>query len=129
MYKNECPIKNCAFKQKKSKFSKIGARKDLTVNEFNCNSTGKKRIRLISDERIICSKYKECGINCLLKTTYITPSNFKQYFGYEPHTARPFKCCATGKVLDLRLVEENAGSYISIWKQPNLFVKKTAREE
>ena len=129
VYKDECLFKNCTYKQTKSKFSAVGARKDLTVNDFTCNLTGKKRVRLISDERIICSKYKECDINCPFKTIYLTPHNFGRYFGYKFRQSQSFQCLDIGETVNLQTAGENIGSYISIWNQPNLFVRKVAKEE
>lgn len=124
IYKDECSFKDCIYRQTKSKFSTIGDKKDLTINEFTCNLTGKKRTRLISDERIICDRYKECGTNCFLKNIYITISNFKEYFAYKFDPSEPFKCYETGFKVNLMTAGENVGSYISIWNQPNLFSKK-----
>jgi hypothetical protein len=129
IYKNECLYKDCVYRQTKSKFSNFGAKKDLTINDFTCNLTGKKGTRLISDERIICSKYRECALFCPLKTTYLTRTNFRDYFGHEFCQQEPFKCGTTGETVKLQTAGKSIGNYISIWNQPNLFVKKAAKEE
>lgn len=125
IYKNECSHKECTYRQTKSKFSVSTAKKDLTINEFICNRTGKKGTRLISDERIICDRYRECSTVCFLKTIYITINNFKKIVGYEFKPLKPFRCPDTEHLVNLQLAGENIGSYISIWNQPNLFNKET----
>jgi hypothetical protein len=115
IHKNECSFKDCTHRQRKSKFSDIGAKKDLTINEFTCGLTGKKRARLISDERVICNRYKECGINCFLKTSYITANNFEHHLGNRFDLSKPFKCHDAKRIVHLRLGGENVGNYISIW--------------
>ena len=129
IYKNECLYKDCIYRQTKSKFSNFGSKKDLTINDFICNLTGKKGTILISDERIICNKYKECAHLCPLKTTYLTHTNFKEWVGHEFRQQEPFKCGTTGETVTLQTAGENIGNYISIWNQPNLFAKRVAKEE
>ena len=115
IYKDECLYKNCVYRQAKSKFSAFRANKDLTINEFTCSLTGKKRVRLISDERIICSRYKECGINCSLKTSYITINNLESHFGYKFYPPKRFRCDEADCMVTLQFARENIGSYTSIW--------------
>lgn len=129
IYKDECSFKDCTYRRTKSKFSAIGAKKDLTINDFTCNSTGKKGTRLISNERIICNKYRECSLICPLKTTYLTCTNFREWFGHEFRQQETFKCATIGETVNLQTAGENIGNYISIWNQPNLFVRKAAKEE
>jgi hypothetical protein len=124
IYKDECLFKDCVYRQTKSKFSTIGNKKDLTVNEFTCSLTGKERTILISNERIICNKYKECAHLCPLKMTYLTHANFKEWFGHEFRQQESFKCATTDEIVTLQTAGENIGNYISIWKQPNLFIRK-----
>ena len=97
IYKDECSFKDCTYRQTKSKFSVLRDQKDLTINGFTCNSTGKKETRLISNERIICSKYKGCDLICPLKTTYLTRANFRDWFGHKFRQQEPFKCATIGK--------------------------------
>lgn len=127
IYKDECSFKDCKYRQTKSKFSAIGDKKDLTINDFTCSLTGKKRTRLVSDERIVCNKYKECILNCPLKTTYLTRTNFRNYFKHEFCQQESFKCGTTGETVKLQTAGENAGNYISIWDQPTLFAKKVIK--
>ena len=118
IYKDECLYKDCIYRQTKSKFSTYNTQKDLTINEFTCNLTGKKRVRLISDERIICDGYKKCTINCFLKTSYVTIKNFERYFGRGRKFSllKCFKCYeAGGHMVNLHTAGESIGNYISIW--------------
>lgn len=118
IYKDECSFKDCRYRQTKSKFSTYNTQKDLTVNEFICNLTNKEGTRLISDERIICDRYKKCTINCFLKTSYVTIKNFEKYFGQRRKFSllKRFKCYeAGGHIVNLHTAGKNVGSYISIW--------------
>jgi hypothetical protein len=124
IYKDECLYKDCVYRQTKSKFSNFGAKKDLTINDFTCNLTGKERTILISDERIVCNKYKKCVFLCPLKTTYLTRTNFRDYFKHEFRQQKPFTCDTTGETVSLQTAGESIGNYISIWNQPNLFSGK-----
>jgi hypothetical protein len=124
IYKNECSYKECIYRETKSKFSAGHGKQDLTIDGFDCIMVGSKTMRLISDERIICDRYRECIINCPLKTIYLTPHNFGRYFGYKFRQPQPFKCLDIGETVNLQTAGENVGNYISIWNQPNLFSKK-----
>jgi hypothetical protein len=123
IYKNECSFKKCVYRKTNSKFSTGDNHRDLTINGFNCIVVGNKKMTLISDERIICNKYRECDINCFLKTNYIIIDKYFEYL------SKPYRCQDTGQMVNLFPAHENVGSYTSIWNRPNLFTKKTTREE
>lgn len=115
MYKNECSHKECVYRETKSKFSTGQGGRDLTIDGFKCIMIGSKPMRLISDERIICDRYKECTVNCFLKTSYITANNFEKYFGRKFDLSKLFKCYDAKRLVKLITAGENVGSYINIW--------------
>lgn len=115
IHKNECLYKECIYRETKSKFSTGDNSIDLTIDGFDCIIVGNKPMILISDERIICDRYRQCDINCFLKTIYITINNFRKIAGYEFKPLKPFKCPDTDRLVSLITAGENIGSYTSIW--------------
>lgn len=115
IHEDECSYKKCSYHKTNSKFSTGDPHKNLTIDGFDCVMVGRKRVILVSDERIICNKYRECNINCFLKTTYVTNNNLRRYFGYKASLLKPFICRDTNQTINFMLAGENIGNYVSIW--------------
>ena len=115
IYKDECSYKECMYRKTKSKFSSGNDSRNLATAGFDCIVMNNKTMRLISDERIICDRYKECTINCFLKTSYITTDTFEDHFGYKLDLSKPFHCYDAKLTVYLRIGGESVGNYTSIW--------------
>lgn len=114
MYRDICSNKKCTFQELESESSPV-FHYDLTTTGFFCTSMKNRRIRLVSDERIICDRYQECNINCIFKTKYLTVSSFKKYFWRKPHLPERFRCYRINKTINLIFAGKNTNNYISVW--------------
>lgn len=115
MLKDICQYKECLYQKVNSEhFSKLRCT-NLIVNGFNCSAMDNKKVRLVSEERIICDKYQECDIDCLLKTNYLTVNNFKAHFGHKFCLPKSFKCDKINTMVNLKFAGKSINSYVNIW--------------